>query len=107
MNKELIEPITPRDAESSFPEDSSIPSEMVFVINEILKERYVRGRKVDITLEDIRERWDKLENAPKLLNAYLNFEPLFEKKGWSCRWIKESNAWEGGYDRYEFSPKGV
>jgi len=100
-----IKPITPQDAATSLPENSNIPKEMIFVVNEILKEKYTTGKSVDITVEDIKVGWNKLENPPELLNNYLNFEPHYIKAGWSCKWIKESNAYESGYDRYEFTSK--
>ncbi len=30
---------------------------------------------------------------------------IYCKSGWDAKWIKESNAWEDGHDRYEFKEK--
>lgn len=97
----MMKPITPQEAAARLPEKSSIPDELIQAINDLILEKFDGENSFDITIDEIKERFSK----QPFKNSYLNFEPYYIKSGWNVKWIKDSNAWEDGYDRYEFKPK--
>lgn len=74
------------------------------IINDIILEKFDGTNSFDITWYDIREKYAERDLVFPF-GRDLNFKPFYIKSGWDVKWIKESNAWEDGYDRYEFKEK--
>lgn len=96
-----MKPITPQEAASRLPEKASIPDEIIQAINDLILEKFDGTNSFDITWDEIKKKLP----SPFPIDNELNFKPYYIKSGWDVKWIKESNAWEDGYDRYEFKPK--
>lgn len=100
----MLQPITPKEAAEQLPKHSAIPELLFRVVNDLILQKFDGTNKFDITIPEIKSLW-KSFTVDYFQSSYLNFEPFYEKAGWNVEWIKESNAWEDGYDRFEFSPK--
>lgn len=101
---DTVKPISPEEALHTFPVKQFIPNEMIQVLNDLIAHKY-QGSQFDITVEEIDEAWKHYEGFPKIKSEWLNFEPLYIKRGWDVKWIKDSNYAESGYDRWTFKPK--
>lgn len=94
-----ITPITPQEVLEQLPK--TVPTRLIEIINDLLIERF-DGKKAEITIDMIKEQWP---STTQFKHDFLtNIERIYQKFGWKVQWIKESNAWETGYDRYEFTP---
>jgi hypothetical protein len=106
-----VKPFSPEEARASG--ISTIPDEIIEAVNELLATKY-RGRGIcTIKQDDIMslalQKMGQSENREvrqQIFNrGWMDFEPLFEKAGWSVKYDKP--GYNESYDAFfEFSRKG-
>lgn len=102
-----MKPITPEQASATLPKIIE-SDEIISIINDILLERYdPTDTIVEITYDDIFQRWPYAATDKPFHAAIFDFKPIYRKSGWDVEFVKESNAWETGYDRWEFKKAKV
>lgn len=99
-----LKPITPQEAVENLSQNTIIPNEFIKVLNDLILEKFDGSNPFNITWNDLKRKYSEFGLiCPHRLN--FDFKPQYIKSGWNVQWIKESNAWEDGFDRWEFSIK--
>jgi hypothetical protein len=99
-----VKPLSPSEVRKD--KRTSIPDAIIQAVNELLAEKFRKG-SVNIKQKDIVERAMKIDEkiTKKMIddNHWLDFEPAFEKEGWTVSYDKP--GWDENYDSsFTFKP---
>jgi len=101
-----IKPISPNEASNK--RISNINPAVIQAVNEILAEKYVKGRNVVIVQDDLLKRIRKIDKklTSKFLfeNKQLDFEDKYEAEGWDVEFDRPA-YYESYETTYTFTPK--